>query len=191
MIEIHFKSINSTNLFAKENASSFDKTKIYCISAEEQTCGYGQFQRKWISPHGVNLYTTFYFIIPKTSLHLEMISIKAASCLQKVLLEMGFSADLKWPNDVLIQEKKVAGVLCETIFQDDFIEIILGFGLNVNMDLDQLSKIDQKATSLYIESGRFLDKKALLKKIQKEFLTSLIADYNPEIIARMSGILEP
>lgn len=190
MIEIHFQTINSTNLFTKENANSFDKTKIYCISAETQTGGYGQFQRKWISPFGVNLYTTFYFIIPKTSPNLEKIAIKTAAILQKILKNEGFSAELKWPNDVLINEKKVAGVLCETIFQENFIEICLGIGLNVNMSLEQLHIIDQKATSLYVESGRFFDKKALLKKIQTEILYSLIADYNPEIVSRLSRIVE-
>lgn len=191
MIEIHFETINSTNLFAKENAKSFDKTKIYCISAEMQTGGYGQFQRKWISPFGVNLYTTFYFIIPKTTQHLEKIAIKTATLLQKILKNEGFSAELKWPNDVLINNQKVAGVLCETISQESFIEIFLGIGLNINMSLEQLHVIDQKATSLYVESGRFFDKKALLKKIQKEIIFSLIADYNPEIVSRISWVMEP
>jgi len=80
---------------------------------------------------------------------------------------------MKWPNDVLLHGKKVAGVLCETIFHPDFIEIILGVGLNVNMEEKDLSLIDQAATSLKNETHRTWDKQDLFRKLRTLFLSDL------------------
>ena len=87
-----------------------------------------------------------------------------------MLNEEGVQATMKWPNDVLVNGKKVAGVLCETVFHASHIEIILGFGLNVNMGSEDLAKIDQPATSLKKETGRVWDKQVLLQRIQAELL---------------------
>lgn len=173
IVEIHLKTIDSTQTYAKTHGKSFDKTKITCITAEEQTEGKGQFQRKWISPPNVNLYATFYFHLPNPSEKITELAILLAKCIKNVLAKNGLNPTMKWPNDVLVNEKKIAGVLCETEFHAHHIEIILGFGLNVNMDVSDLAKIDQRATSLKNETGRVWDKKALLKEIQEELIAGL------------------
>jgi len=86
-----------------------------------------------------------------------------------VLLEMGFNPKIKWPNDIQLNGKKICGVLCELIFQGEEVSVILGVGLNVNMELADLQEINQPATSLKIESGLTWDKAIILKKIQKQF----------------------
>jgi BirA family biotin operon repressor/biotin-[acetyl-CoA-carboxylase] ligase len=173
IIEIHFDTINSTNTYAKTHGSSFATGKITCIIAEEQTAGKGQFQRKWASPRGVNLYATFYFHLPKQTKKITELAILLAISIKKVLEKNELHPTMKWPNDVLINGKKIAGVLCETEVHASYIEIILGFGLNVNMEGSDLALIDQPATSLKNETGRLWDKKILLKQIQAQFLIDL------------------
>ena len=171
--EIHLDAVDSTNTYAKTHGLTFAKGQITCITAEEQTAAYGQFQRKWIAPRGVNLYATFYFHLPIETQNITTLAQLMALSLKKVLQGEGLEITMKWPNDLFLKGKKVAGVLCETVFHPQFIEIILGVGLNVNMEEKDLALIDQAATSLKHETGRFWDKKDLLKKLQKQFVSDL------------------
>lgn len=173
IVEIHLQSVDSTNTYAKTHGIHFAKDKITCITAEEQTGGKGQFQRKWISPPNVNLYATFYFHLPLNTPHLTEQSLILAKSIKKVLEQLGMHATMKWPNDVLIGGKKIAGVLCETEFHKTHIEVILGFGLNVNMEIEDLAKIDQPATSLKNETGKIWDKRKILREIQKQWVLDI------------------
>ncbi len=175
IVEIHLISVDSTHTYAKTHGDSFPKDKITCITAEEQTAGKGQFQRKWVSPPKVNLYTTFYFHLPVKTENITSLALLMAISVKTVLEKEGLKASLKWPNDVQLNGKKVAGALCETIFHPLHIEIILSFGLNVNMEEKDLATIDQMATSLKYETDKTWDKKDLLKKIQEQFLLDLAA----------------
>ena len=174
---IHLDHIDSTQKYAqeyaKERASPFPKDRITCITAEEQSAARGRYQRKWVSPRGVNIYATFYFILPQDTLHLTALAhVMGFSCAE-VLIAEGFHPKLKWPNDVLLHGKKVAGMLCETSFGKEGAEIFLGIGLNVNMNREDLLQIDQPATSLKEETGRSWDKGSILKKLQKQFSSNL------------------
>lgn len=171
--EIRLGKIDSTQTYAKEKVSSFPKNLITCITAEEQTAGKGRYQRKWISPQGVNIYATFYFILPRDTLNLTALAhIMGFSCAQ-VLIAEGLHPKLKWPNDILLHRRKIAGVLCETSFSNQTVDIFLGIGLNVNMSREDLLKIDQAATSLKEETGKSWDKEDVLNKLQKQFLWNL------------------
>lgn len=167
MNEIHLDSVDSTNTYAKQNCGSFPRDQITCVTAEEQTAGRGRYQRKWFSPKGVNIYATFYFRLPINALHLVSLAQVMTYSFASVLLHEGLHPKIKWPNDVQLNGKKLSGVLCETLFHKEFVEIFLGIGINVN--LEDTAKIDQPATSLKIETGRKWDKTALLKKVQKQF----------------------
>lgn len=175
--KIFLNTVDSTNTYAKTNGPSFNPRELTCIIAEEQLAGYGQFGRKWISPKGVNLYATFYFHLPAKSENIEELAIFMGKILKTVLEQQGVSPTMKWPNDLLLNGKKVAGVLCETVFHPDHIEIILGFGLNVNMEEEALAKVDQKATSLRQETGRIWEKNILLDQILSHFLSDLQSTY--------------
>ncbi len=170
---LYLDTIDSTQNYAKTHIVLFDASAITCIVAEEQTNGRGQFQRKWTSPRGVNLYATLVFRLPLPCPQLNTLAIVMAKTIKTVLQKENIPATLKWPNDVQIHNKKVAGALCETIFHPTFIDIFLGFGLNVNMEQEDLTKIDQPATSLKEETGKIWDKNALLEKIQAEFLLQI------------------
>lgn len=169
MNHIHLETIDSTNTYAKKHADSFPRDQLICISAEEQTAGRGRYQRKWHSPKGGNIYATFYFRLPINALHLISLAQVMAYSFAALLLQEGLHPKIKWPNDIQLNGKKVSGVLCETLFHQDDVEIFLGIGVNVNVDAQQLAAIDQPATSLKIETGKSWDKEALLKKLQKQF----------------------
>jgi BirA family biotin operon repressor/biotin-[acetyl-CoA-carboxylase] ligase len=171
MNEIHLDIIDSTNTYAKQHAATFPPAQITCITAEEQTAGRGRYQRKWVSPRGVNIYATFYFRLPVNTLHLTSLAQVMTYSFASVLLHEGLHPKIKWPNDIQLSSKKVSGILCETAFQKDFVEVFLGIGINVN--LEDAGSIDQPATSLLLETGRKWDKAALLKKIQKQFTADL------------------
>ncbi len=70
--DIFLDTVDSTQEYAKKNEKKFDKSKITCVLASEQTSGKGRCHRKWLSPTG-NIYLTFYFQLPKKSLHLTSI----------------------------------------------------------------------------------------------------------------------
>jgi BirA family biotin operon repressor/biotin-[acetyl-CoA-carboxylase] ligase len=171
--EIHLDSIDSTNTYAKQHSASFAPDRITCITAEEQTAGRGRFQRKWVSPRGVNLYATFYFRLPAHTLHLISMGQVMTYSFASLLLQAGLHPKIKWPNDVQLEGKKISGVLCETSFTRDFADLFLGIGVNVNLEEKIAKQIDQPATSLLIETGRSWDRQALLKALQKQFAANL------------------
>ena len=171
--DIHLESVDSTNQYAKTHYSQFDPDQLTCITADEQTAGHGRLQRRWESPKGQNIYATFCFRLPLPTLHLVSLSQIMTLSLSMVLLKEGLFPKIKWPNDVQLNSKKMAGILCETEFHPHHIDIFLGVGINVNMDAQQLSLIDQPATSLLIETDQLWDRSSLLKKLQKQFLVDL------------------
>lgn len=171
--EIHFDSIDSTSSYAKREYAFFSPDKMTVVTADEQTEGYGRHQRKWISPKGVNLSATFCFRLPKTLPNLESLGIISAYSFASLLLAEGLQPMIKWPNDVRLSGKKLAGVLCEAIFQKDWVQILLGFGVNVNMEKADLDRIDQPATSLKEETGRIWDRAALIQKLEIRFIADL------------------
>lgn len=170
---IHFESIPSTNTWVKENAPVLDPQKVTCITAQEQTAGRGQFSRKWFSPKGLNIYATLFFCLAKDFSFLQNISQIASISFCKVLQTLGFSPQIKWPNDLLLEENKTAGILSETIQMPDCIGIALGIGCNVNMPKELTDKIDQKATSLMQISGKTWALDDILQLFLEQFLIDL------------------
>ncbi len=170
---IHFDTIDSTNAWTKKNASMLDPDQLTCVTALEQTAGRGSFGRKWVSPKGLNIYATLYFCLPLSSPYLINIGqILSLSCVA-VLKKKGFNAQIKWPNDLLIEGKKVAGILCETIPCSDRLGIALGIGINVNMQQDELDTIDQPATSLAQLSGHTWTLEKIIEPILNQFIEDL------------------
>lgn len=173
LIEIHFDSIDSTQKWALKEYNTLDTDAITCVYADEQTAGYGRFHRPWLSSKNLNLQATFCFRLPLKTAHLPSLAIVMAYSMASILLSEGLSPRIKWPNDVQLSDKKISGVLCETIFEKDHIRIFLGVGLNVNMEKKDLDAIDQPATSLKEETKKSWDRNELLKKLQQRFIQDL------------------
>lgn len=169
----HFDSLDSTNNWAKEHAEEFLTDCMTVISASQQTAGRGRFKRQWVSPNVGNIYTTFCFFIPDWRNDLGNVPQILALSTAKVLERLGFTPVLKWPNDLLLNKKKVGGILCETTTVHKAVAIIVGLGLNVNMPQEILSSIDRPATSLKVISGKDWDVSTLSQAIEKQFTEDL------------------
>ena len=143
------------------------------VTADEQTAGKGRYQRTWASPKGVNLYATFCFRLHSNAGDLPSLAQIMSFSLASLLIEEGLQPKIKWPNDVLLNDKKVSGILCETIFESTWVHIFLGIGVNINMGKADLERIDQPATSLQNETGKTWDRRALLNRLEELFSTDL------------------
>ncbi len=155
--------IASTNTLAMEMAS-VSSPEGTAIIAETQTAGKGRIGRTWISPKG-NLY---FSVVLKPDIPLQkaplitlMGAVAVASTVQSML---ALQAVIKWPNDVLIGQKKICGLLTEMSAEQDRIKhIVLGVGVNVNMDLDAIpSDVRKNVTTLASEAGKNIRRTPLL-----------------------------
>ena len=166
---VFLEEVESTNKYAKEHIKDFnDMTLIY---TDNQTNGRGRLDRKWSFGGKDNIYAS---IILKPSNEMKEIYSNLTQYLCVVLAqtfeEYGVTPTIKWPNDIQINGKKISGILAEGVIENGKLEgLILGFGINLNTKIDFLSKINQPATSLNIETGRFIDKKIFLKKLLEKF----------------------
>ncbi len=125
----------STNDLAKDmkmKGSLSDKTAIV---TKLQSKGKGQGKNEWHSEEGKNLLVSFY---RKTSLKVEqhfMLTITASLAIQNALDKVGVKSCVKWPNDIYVGERKIAGILIEnTLMQDKINDTIIGLGLNINQN---------------------------------------------------------
>lgn len=164
---IHFEEIDSTNTWAKRNPQEWTDEGMTLVTASSQTAGRGRFNRIWMSPPHMNLYATFCFWMERERRDIGHIPQLLALACAKVLV--GFSPKIKWPNDLLLGGKKVAGILCETIQEEKGLGMICGIGLNVNMPQELLLSLNRPATSLWIEAGRKFDREEILQELTRVF----------------------
>lgn len=170
---IHFPLIDSTNNWAKAHSQRWSATGVTLITASEQTAGRGLFKRTWVSPPDVNIYATFSFWLDSKREDVGHIPQLMALAAALALEDRGYFPKIKWPNDLLLNKKKVAGILCETITEGDVKGIVCGIGLNVNMTPDLIQGIDRPATSLFIERGLKENVENMLELLTDHFLTML------------------
>jgi BirA family transcriptional regulator, biotin operon repressor / biotin---[acetyl-CoA-carboxylase] ligase len=137
------------------------------VLADEQTAGRGQAGRVWISPPRCNLYVSILLRPPIAPTQAPLISLLAAVALVDALRREGAVCGIKWPNDVLIRQRKVAGILTEMETHHDAVQfVVVGIGVNVNMTQEELEghlgPIAQTATSLRVSLGREVSREGLL-----------------------------
>ncbi len=177
---ICFDSIDSTNTYAKKEVNNLMDGAI--ILSEEQLDGRGRRGKNWSSPRGTGIWMSLVLKpnIPPTE-GVKATQIAAAAVCKAIRELTGLDALIKWPNDIVINGKKVCGILTEMAGQLNEIDyIIVGIGINVNMDTfpEELKEI---ATSLLIEVGHKIDRKDLVVSILKNFevlYSSYIKDLN-------------
>ncbi|WP_122662251.1 bifunctional biotin--[acetyl-CoA-carboxylase] ligase/biotin operon repressor BirA [Pseudomonas viridiflava] len=168
---IVYDSIGSTNAAAMKLIAESVPTP-FVVMAERQTAGRGRRGRKWVSPFGENIYYSLALRIDGGMRQLEGMSLLIGLAVLKTLREMGVQgAGLKWPNDVLVGQRKIAGILLELVGDPaDVCHVIIGIGINVNMRATE--EVDQLWTSLRLETGILCSRNALAGK-----LTSNIEGY--------------
>jgi BirA family transcriptional regulator, biotin operon repressor / biotin---[acetyl-CoA-carboxylase] ligase len=164
----HLASVGSTNTWAKEHALEFQKDEITAITATVQTQGRGRYARVWHSPAGKNLYLTLAFFLKDPAIQPFALCQLASLTLQEMLDIHGIKARIKWPNDLLVNGKKIVGVLTERQEVEGLPFMLIGIGLNVNMNQEDLVDIPLAATSMKIEKSQTFSLEAV-----KEFYVRL------------------
>jgi BirA family biotin operon repressor/biotin-[acetyl-CoA-carboxylase] ligase len=132
--------------------------------ADEQTAGRGRLGRSWVSPPAVNLMPTM-LLRPPTAILRQIPMIAPLAVCYAVEEAAGIIPDIKWPNDVQVEGKKLAGILIETSFEGEGNEagfVLVGAGINVNIDPGTHDDLRLIATSLANELGHDLDREPLL-----------------------------
>ncbi len=165
---LYFDSIDSTNLKGKEIGGQLEEGTI--IIADEQTLGRGRMGRGWASPKGKSICMT---LILKPNLSLEDISrltLVASASVFKALEKLDIQAQIKWPNDILLNNKKICGILTELVEVDKEKLVVLGIGINVNLDMEDFPEdLLESGTSLKIEVGKEISREELIGLILNEF----------------------
>ncbi|MCU0242110.1 MAG: biotin--[acetyl-CoA-carboxylase] ligase, partial [Vicinamibacteria bacterium] len=150
----HLQEVDSTNEWLKQRARE-DAREWQLVVAERQSAGRGRRGRAWQSPPG-NLYVSILVDIDRESPVSRLIALLASVAIAEGLARCGVGAQLKWPNDVWIGHKKVAGILAEAIFVESRARVVVGFGINILAHPDP-QQISQAATSLAEEIGPSVD----------------------------------
>ncbi len=169
---IHLDTLPSTQDWAKKERASFNKESLVCVVAKKQTKGRGKLLRPWISSEG-DISATYCFYLPRETKDLFSLAQLLSLSLVRLLLQRNLSPQLKWPNDILLSKKKLAGILCETSLEGSDYQVFLGLGMNVNQDFSSLQKIDQPATSLWVETNQKENPLTLLEELEPFFLEDL------------------
>ena len=138
------------------------------VIAEAQTNGRGRFNRPWISPPSCNLYLSI-LIRPRPDQlsHLNMAATVAVT--RAIFRTTGLLSAIKWPNDIVIEKKKVAGILIETYPDSNgLIYAVIGIGINVNFDPSSYPEIASRVTSLRNESGSTISRVKVIQTLLQE-----------------------
>lgn len=164
-----YDSLPSTNEKAKQEAALGAKHKSVYV-AKTQSLGKGRLGRTFISSDPNGLY---FSILLRKCPQLETITLQAALCICKTVRVLAScDAVIKWPNDIILNGKKICGILTESSFENNnFDFVVVGVGVNLNNDsIDE--SIRWKASSIYLETG---------KKFSKQiFITSVLERLNNE-----------
>jgi len=170
----YFESIDSTNdysagLIEESRGADFERLDGTLTLAERQTGGRGRFKHKWLSPQG----GLWFSLIIITDIHpeeLPNLTLIAAFSISEAFMDTyNINVDIKWPNDLYYGEYKFGGILSELKKDGKLQAIILGIGINVNIDDKTLDRLDNTATSIRKILGREADRELIMAKILDDF----------------------
>jgi BirA family biotin operon repressor/biotin-[acetyl-CoA-carboxylase] ligase len=168
---IHYEeTVDSTNRVARELARS-GAVEGTVVVADGQTAGRGRLGRAWFSPPGLNLYLSVVLRPSVPPARGPQLALVAASAVAATIVELsGARPAIKWPNDVLLGGRKVAGILTEMDSEADRVAfVVVGIGINLNMTREALTpELRPIATSLRDEIGREIDRAAFAGRLLAE-----------------------
>ena len=163
-----FDTISSTNDYLLRKEKNKNKDTKICI-AEEQTKGRGRRGKSWISPKFKNIYFSLSSYLEKEDL--SGLSIAVALSVNKVLCKINVMSLIKWPNDLLVGNKKICGILIETAKVGELTKVVIGIGINVNMENSEL--IDQEWTSIKLEKKETVDRNPIITEMINQLCSTL------------------
>jgi len=159
--------VSSTNTLAITLAESGEPHGTI-ILADTQTAGRGRLGRSWVSCPHKNIYCSAIFIDPRLCQYITWIPLMTGLAISEALRqEPSITLSLKWPNDILVENKKLGGILCETTNRTKNPGVIVvGFGVNVNAQSEDFpAALRTAATSLSLETGKVSDRNSILTSI--------------------------
>jgi len=173
------RSLNSTNILAKELAAK-GAPEGTIVLTEEQTRGMGRMGRQWLSPGYVNLlFSILLYPNIKPDQIFVLTMTLALATIEAVKERCSITPLIKWPNDIYVNRRKLAGILAEFSLSHGRIEyVILGLGLNVNWNPNHEADLTNPATSILQETGLKLSRNDLLVGILR-----LFEDYYRDVLA--------
>ncbi len=180
---IYLNSCESTNSECMQR-----ETHGSVVVAEQQTAGRGRRGNKWHSPFSGNIYCSIGMNISIPGEYLGLVSLQVGVIIAEVLRDHGYQEiGLKWPNDILLQGKKLGGILIETRSSaSNGFFIVIGFGLNTDLDNDTLSDIDQPVICLrQVPDIKICRQQLLVELISEIYLSIMNLDYQAPV-----GLLE-
>lgn len=170
MKHLHFNALSSTNTFLKAHYQTLDH--LTWVRADYQTEGRGRSQPSWFG----SLDSLMCSVLIKSDLSIDLIfrlPLLAATSLHKVLTNYASQVMIKWPNDLLIDGKKLSGILTESqVSYNEVHAIIIGFGININHTTFDPS-IRETATSLHLETKLTYDSMEIYQRLVNQFQEDL------------------
>lgn len=204
---VYFQETDSTNTQAKRLAEEGAESGTLVV-ADMQSAGKGRRGRSWQQRPGTMVSMTFILKPEFAPDRASMLTLLAAHSVAKAIENMTeLSALIKWPNDIVIHKKKVVGILTEmslSLEQDSIHYVVVGIGINTNISAFS-EEIQDIATSLYLESGKKVNRGGLIAEVmkcfekdyelflEKEDLSGILEDYNAHLAGkgREVRVLDP
>lgn len=190
----YYDVIDSTNVKAKQLAEEGHPAGTLVV-AERQDAGRGRRGRSWEAPAGSGIYMTLVLKPEISPNNASMLTLVAALAVAGSITKCtGKQAGIKWPNDIVMEGKKVCGILTEMSAQFDYVNhIVVGIGINVHNE-NFPKEIEEMATSIYLQTGEHINRAALIEEILEQFehyyaiylktedLSGLVKKYNASLV---------
>ena len=166
---VHFaRETDSTNLWIKRLAKEGASEGTLAL-AEFQSAGRGRLGRSWEVPEGTSVMMSILLRPKFEPQYAPTLTLVMGMAVAKAVKNLGFDVSIKWPNDVVVSHKKICGILTEMGVRDGKIDYaVIGVGINVNIR-EFPEEMADKATSLYLESGREFDRSQLPGLVMEAF----------------------
>ena len=166
---VHFaKETDSTNLWIKRLAKEGAPEGTLAL-AEFQSAGRGRLGRSWEVPEGTSVMMSILLRPKFEPQYAPTLTLVMGMAVAKAVKSLGFDVSIKWPNDVVVSHKKICGILTEMGVRDGKIDYaVIGVGINVNIKEFPEEMVD-KATSLYLESGKEFDRSQIPGLVMEAF----------------------
>ena len=161
---LRFDSLPSTNLEAARRAIEGSPEGI-CVVAREQTAGRGRLERYWVSPKDAGLYFSIILRPQFDQSFWPLLTLMAAVAVHDALLAAcALETDIKWPNDILANDRKLCGILAETVETSSGRAVVVGIGINLT-NHSFPAELDDLATSIESTTGRTSDLEVVLEAL--------------------------
>ena len=166
---VHFaRETDSTNLWIKRLAKEGASEGTLAL-AEFQSAGRGRLGRSWEVPEGTSVMMSILLRPKFEPQYAPTLTLVMGMAVAKAVKKLGFDVSIKWPNDVVVSHKKICGILTEMGVRDGKIDYaVIGVGINVNIR-EFPEEMADKATSLYLESGKEFDRSQIPGLVMEAF----------------------